>query len=253
MSNIMQSLWIGDKLSVMEKLSMKSFIDNGHEYHLYTYGDVEGIPEGVIVKDGNEIIDGKDIYRYKNGSVSAFSNLFRYTMLYKKGGYWVDTDMVCVKHFDIDAPYVISSEPDGNDYNKNIITSSLIKMPKGSVPAKHGIDIQLGFKKLILAGKMNWGAGPKSVKDVVKKFKLENYVLDWRFTCSCSFGDFYSIIEPNRKKRVPQVINSIDELPDCMCAIHMWNECWRFRKRDKNKKYHEDSLYEQLKRKYGIE
>ena len=57
MSNIMQSLWIGPKLSNMEKLSMQSFIDNGHEYHLYTYGEVDGIPDGVIIKDGNEILD----------------------------------------------------------------------------------------------------------------------------------------------------------------------------------------------------
>ena len=31
-----------------------------------------------------------------NSSVSAFSNLFRFTLLYKKGGYWADTDLVCI-------------------------------------------------------------------------------------------------------------------------------------------------------------
>ena len=31
-----QSLWIGDKLSNMEILSMKSFLHNNHNYHLYT-------------------------------------------------------------------------------------------------------------------------------------------------------------------------------------------------------------------------
>ena len=54
---------------------------------IYTYGDVANIPEGTIVKDGNEILPASEIYRYKTGSVSAFSNLFRFTMLYKKGGY----------------------------------------------------------------------------------------------------------------------------------------------------------------------
>ena len=88
MSNIIQSLWIGDELSNMEQLSAKSFIDHGHTYHLYTYGDVKNIPEGVIVKDGNEILLESEIFRYKNGSVSAFSNLFRFALLYKKGGCW---------------------------------------------------------------------------------------------------------------------------------------------------------------------
>ena len=35
MSNIIQSLWIGTELSNLERLSIKSFIDNGHTYHLY--------------------------------------------------------------------------------------------------------------------------------------------------------------------------------------------------------------------------
>ena len=57
MSHIIQSLWIGDSLSKSEQLCVKSFVDNGHEFHLYIYGDVKNIPEGVIVKDGNEIVD----------------------------------------------------------------------------------------------------------------------------------------------------------------------------------------------------
>ena len=58
MSDIIQSLWIGESLGKMEQLSAKSFIDHGHTYHLYTYGKVENIPEGVIVKDGNVIGEG---------------------------------------------------------------------------------------------------------------------------------------------------------------------------------------------------
>ena len=81
MSNIIQSLWIGDSLSKMEQLCVKSFVDNGHTYHLYTYGNVANIPEGVIVKDGNEIVPENQIFRYKNGSLSAFSNLFRLSFL----------------------------------------------------------------------------------------------------------------------------------------------------------------------------
>ena len=41
MSNIIQSLWIGEELSVMEQLCLSSFVKNGHEVHLYTYEDVK--------------------------------------------------------------------------------------------------------------------------------------------------------------------------------------------------------------------
>ena len=35
--SIIQSLWIGGSLSNLEILSIKSFLQNGHTYHLYTY------------------------------------------------------------------------------------------------------------------------------------------------------------------------------------------------------------------------
>ena len=39
---IIQSLWIGDDLTNLEKLCVQSFIDHGHEFHLYTYADIGG-------------------------------------------------------------------------------------------------------------------------------------------------------------------------------------------------------------------
>ncbi len=37
---IIQSLWIGNPLSKLERLCIQSFIDHGHEFHLYTYATV---------------------------------------------------------------------------------------------------------------------------------------------------------------------------------------------------------------------
>ena len=42
MKQIIQGLWIGSELSMMEQLSIASFLKNGHDYHLYVYGDVKG-------------------------------------------------------------------------------------------------------------------------------------------------------------------------------------------------------------------
>ena len=252
MSEIIQTLWIGPELSKMEQLCLKSFVDNGHILHLYTYETVKNVPEGVIIKDGNEIIPGDEIFRYKNGSVSAFSNLFRFTMLYKKGGYWVDTDLICTKFFKFDTPYVISTEPLNN---KNTITSSFLKFPKGSQAALSAINIQKEHKKKILNGEMGWGSGPKTVKHIVKEFQLYKYILPWKCTCSCDWNLFPTIIDPNIKKQNPKysyVIDNINDIPDEMVGIHLWNEMWRRNNLDKNGTFHPDSLYEQYKKKHNI-
>lgn len=97
---IIQSLWIGDDLTNMEKLCIQSFIDNGHEFHLYTYTDIGGIPEGTIVKDGNEILPESEIFKTKHrSSVSKFSDWFRYALLSKHGNFWVDMDLICIRPF----------------------------------------------------------------------------------------------------------------------------------------------------------
>lgn len=46
----------------------------------------------------------------RQGSYSAFSNQFRYTLLYDKGGWWVDTDVVCLRRFDFDDDFVFATE-----------------------------------------------------------------------------------------------------------------------------------------------
>ena len=35
-----------------------------HDYHLYLYDDIKGIPDGVVIKDANEIMDGSKIFKY---------------------------------------------------------------------------------------------------------------------------------------------------------------------------------------------
>ena len=89
---------------------MSSFIKNGHEYHLYTYNDVVNVPDNVIIKDGNEILSKEKIFSYQSGegrgSFSAFSNFFRYKLLSERGGWWADTDMICLRPFDFEEEYV---------------------------------------------------------------------------------------------------------------------------------------------------
>ena len=96
----------------MEIISLNSFVKHGLEIHLYCYKDIENVPKGVIIKDARNILPESEIFTYKNGSYSAFSNLFRFTMLDKVGGYWVDTDFVCIKKFNFKhLNTVIVSEP----------------------------------------------------------------------------------------------------------------------------------------------
>ena len=110
--DVIQGLWIGDHLSTMEQLSIASFLDHGHEYHLYVYQPVSNVPTGTSVKDAYEILPESMIFQYrKHPSYAGFANFFRYKLLLDVGGWWVDTDTVCLRPFDFASDYVFSSEP----------------------------------------------------------------------------------------------------------------------------------------------
>jgi Glycosyl transferase family 2/Alpha 1,4-glycosyltransferase conserved region len=96
-----QSFWYGEALSPYELFCLKSFIDNGHAVDLYTYDANLVAPEGVRICNAAELIPQDEVFVYQpegfgKGSPSAFSNVFRYKLLIEKGGWWIDTDVVCL-------------------------------------------------------------------------------------------------------------------------------------------------------------
>ena len=86
-------------------------LEHQHEFHLYTYQPIENIPDGTVVLDANEIMPESEVFKLKDHYL-PFSDIWRYWLLYKKGGIWVDMDMVCVSDMIdiIDTPFIFSSE-----------------------------------------------------------------------------------------------------------------------------------------------
>jgi hypothetical protein len=239
-NKIIQSLWIGSKLSVMEQLCIKSFLANGHEFHLYTYGEVENIPEGTLVCDGNEILPESEIFAYNvgpgKGSYSAFSNYFRYKMLELKGGWWVDTDIICLRYFDFEDEHVFSSEVthEGSLHT----TSSVIKAPKGDDIAYYCYKICAEQDKETL----EWGTvGPKLVKGAVEFFKMEDYVKEPHVFCPLGYQHAPLIVQEDL----------VLDFPEETYAVHLWNEMWRRNGIDKEGD-HPNSIYSKLREKYGV-
>lgn len=234
-NKVIQGLWVGSQLSTMERMSITSFLMNGHEYHLYVYGDVKQIPEGAVVRDGNEVLPSSMIFQYRDfKSYSGFSNFFRYKLLLDKGGWWADTDIVCLKPFDFSDDHVFASEiiRDGN-----YITSGVIKAPAGSLTMAQAWQICQSKKP----AQLEWGeTGPKLMAEVVNEFSLHEYVKPYPIFCPVSVTEWDRVIDPDFDF-------TFDETA---YAIHLWNEAWRRTGQDKNARYHPDCLYEKLKRKY---
>jgi hypothetical protein len=103
--SLVQSLWIGSRLSGQEILSIKSFLAHGHDYHLYIYDDIGPVPAGTVVKDAATILDRRHACRDQFGTYCFLADKFRYKLLRERGGWWVDTDIICVRPFTKLGPY----------------------------------------------------------------------------------------------------------------------------------------------------
>jgi len=237
-------LWIGDRLSRMERMAIDSFLKKGNVFNLYVYDVPSGVPEGVKVLDASDVLPRGSIFTYgksavrdgsADGNYSAFSNLFRYKMLLDFGGCWVDTDLVCLRQFNFDEPYVFSSE---QAYRGPIkINAGVIKVPSRGTPwadycYRRCLDHDLD--------NVRWGElGPSLVSEAVKKFELEKYVKGSKVFCPVHYTQFEILVG-----------NCDYVLPRESYAVHLWNGLWYRRNLDKDGSYHRKSLYERLKMNY---
>lgn len=228
----MQSLWVGDRLSKLEQLSIRSYKYHGHPYHLYVYAPVEGVPSGVELKDAAEIMPHSRIREFR--AIANFSDLFRYTLLLQRGGYWTDTDAVCLRPFDFTDDFVFSSEMLQREKGAIHINCGTIRVPAGCDLMRFALE-QISETDLSQAG---WSTiGPQLMQRIVRRFRLESFVKSPKTFCPIPWWDARLMT-----KTTFGLNNSY--------AVHLWNEMWRQQKLDKNGDYPAGCLFEQLKREY---
>jgi hypothetical protein len=118
-------LWVGSDLSFLEQLSIKSYLDRGHPYTLYTLSDVGRVPTGVTVRPASDILappfDISDGHRLRT---VCYSNLFRMEMFQRTDAIWADLDTYCVRAL-VDEPVMIFGRTHNQIVPHHVNTSTL--------------------------------------------------------------------------------------------------------------------------------
>lgn len=240
-------LWIGPRISSLERLSIASFLANGHPVHLYAYGPIEGVPAGTTLRDAREVLPESAVFTYSEGfgmgSPAAFANEFRYKLLLERGGAWSDTDMVCLKplSFLTLAPYLIAiqrmpPEPTGAPHPVRM-NVCLMK-----VPARSAVMADCYAECVAVdRASLRWGmTGPDLATRAFIKHGLQHYALVPDVLCPVDFW------------RVRDLVAGPLPIQPEWHAIHFWNEIWRASQLDKDARYAPDCAFETLKRRYGV-
>lgn len=219
-NKVVNGLWIGPLLSNIELLTIRSFLAAGHIFRIWIYEPVSNIPEGVEVFDANSIIPSDQIFRYKyanafghgKGSVSGFSDIFRYKLLYDQGGWWVDMDICCIAPFEFDAPYFFRTHHDLN------MVGNIMKCPKG---CKLMWECYTEAKEKVDENNTDWHKPIEILNRHVAEQGLSDYI-------------FKNFSNEDKWQDIRRYIFGDREIPRAYVALHWMNEEWRSRGINKN-------------------
>lgn len=262
MADLIQSLWIGPELSKIEQLCIRSFINNGHTFELYTYSDIKNIPDGTVVKDASEIVSQDNVFTYKDGwgkgSYAGFADLFRFELLFQKGGWWVDTDVICLKQFDLESERIICSSYEGEW--GDVPNSCILRLPKGDPILRYMLDevYKMDFKNCSFGN-----IGPTLIQKTIVNMQLEKIVVPYYYFNPISWSNVGNLIlgktsTLNKTKEFlrpyfkPGTMRG-RKISSSSYSVHFWNEVWKQSSYDKNATYSYFSLFEKLKRLNGVQ
>ena len=90
------TFWQGGVPSPYQCLSFKSFADRGCRVEVFSYDPSVSLPRYVVRKNAAEILPPERVLRFlpEHGQFAVNIDLFRYALLAKRGGWWIDPDVV---------------------------------------------------------------------------------------------------------------------------------------------------------------
>ena len=216
---VVSSLWIGSSLSTLERACITSFLRHGHEFDLYLYDPIDGIPAGCRVLDAASILPRSRVFAHAagegRGSVGGFSDMFRYELLWSRGGWWVDLDVFCLSHELPALDCVIGRQ------GPKVINGAVLQFPAG-----HPFIAAAREACQAASAEWDWGQlGPDLLTRLVAQQGLHVlppsafYPIDWQH--------YWAVLDPRRSADVLRRIRGA-------ACLHLWNEMLRRIQLDKS-------------------
>ncbi|MBI2740187.1 MAG: hypothetical protein HYX38_27030 [Rhodospirillales bacterium] len=266
MTQTARFLWIGPRLSAMERLCLKSFVDVGYDVELYRYDEVEGVPDGVRSCDAAEILPRDQIFQRKSGfgagGYAEFADRFRYHLLHAKGGWWFDMDFAAVRVKPEPTDLLIASTWEF-EYGQCAVNAAMWCSPGDPRMA----ELARRADEILSRETFDFGAtGPFLVQSFIAERGLEANVAPWWEFCPFPWRMQNRMAYRTNTDWAKDCVRHVWQLykehtrPDFRAgyirsgtrAVHWHNEIWKASGKDKDARYHPWSPYGRLMRRHGV-
>jgi len=244
------SLWIqkndNPSFPCIQQLCLASILHQGYTLRLYTnYKQLQTKYQSYI-KDNRLILEFIE-EEEEIESILAYSDIFRFETLYKKGGIWIDMDLILLKRINLNNDTIISTEhtfQSGAFKSKELKTSSIslmkfIKNDKFLEKVLNKCYLNINSKKRFPF--YNIFKDKLKTEDHVKKYQAEPNEfcpIPWWDT-----SEIYKNIEEYSTKYNVKIPNQ-KEILNTAIGVHLWNNITISKKLHEN--YEENSLFHKL-------
>jgi alpha 1,4-glycosyltransferase len=226
------TLWIGDSLGPVERACLRSFARQGHKVALYCYDEPQGVPAEIDVRDASAIIPRAVISEPWIARADLYSDWFRYELLKRGLGTWVDADVYLVRPLDMEKPYLFGVQ------DAPIVNNALLRVPTDSPLLPELLEpfvrrttprwlpwhkyLPLRARELLTGQvdltKVPWGTtSPYALTPLVRKHGLEHWAEPQERFYPVPWQRADWIADPGTA--LDQVIT------EGTVAIHLWNRC----------------------------
>jgi hypothetical protein len=253
-----QMLWVRGDLSRMELLSLRSFLAQGHPVHLYTYAAPSNVPDGIVLKDAGEVVPAllapaADRVPFGKGSMGAFSDYFRYQLLYQRGGWWCDMDVVAIKPW-TGFPEFVAVSTYEQGYGQ-IANGYALRANPGDEILGRCLD---ALKDQKLSELDISDTGPLLLNKVLGPEGVRRHCQQPEVFGPVPWNAGWQLLRPLRKRFTIEELKQRLRRPHLSMrftrrtvAVHLWHETWRAAGWNKADRHDSTCLYEKLQRRFN--
>lgn len=205
---VFQTFFSGAGLGICERACLASFAAHGHSLRLYTYERQLDVPVGVELADAATVIPRTErdaFFEAAPGRVTQFANGFRYRLLNEHGGWWVDTDVMCLSAKVPEVEIVLGRE------HGDFVGNAIMRFPSG-----HPL-----LAEAERFWRENWAVdtwaftGPHLVSRLAREFDLGSVVASQADLYPVAWPHALELFDPARRSEINR---AIAEKP----FLHIW-------------------------------
>jgi len=194
---------------------MLSLIGRGQRVFLYCYDKKLRPPDGVELVDANEILPGDQVRQFvhRNGDTSPalHSDLFRYEVLRRFGGWYCDLDVILIGDHPPVADSYIAREDD------TWVNGAVMRFPPGDALMTAAVASAKAQME-----SPQWGAaGPRLLTRLIDEHGLRDIVRPWSAAFPIRHSEVERLFQPRDREELEARVAGAD-------FVHLWNEIWRW-------------------------